>query len=353
MANNSPKDLDLSACTVSTDGGNTNQKLSEFVKTANDTKNNIDSISTIANDAKNIANEAKNNVETINQDINSDNFFTKKNANKPLGTTILDHTGQFAYPPPKSQDGVTWINAGLRPVNGDFNSDYELNPDSRAINIQYSVNVDGNPANNRSFISIIWSDINNAYYAFGSVAFHPRSDGGSDLGRAGNSWNNLFIKTAPNVTSDKNVKTITSILDEKAGNSDRKLMEALYNVNVVNYRLNDAIKEKGEDKARVHTGFIAQDIEQAIRDAGLDPSDYAMWTQDASPEFKWVDTGERDEKGKPVFKYVQEVQKDAKGNVISRQNLRYTEVLCMLLAAHKQKINDLEARLVKLEGKSK
>ncbi|MUG09382.1 tail fiber domain-containing protein [Commensalibacter melissae] len=346
MANNSPKDLDLSACTVSIDGGVTPKQLSEVAKTVNDINGSISNINAMAN-------EAKNGVDDINQKINANTYFAKDGANKPLGTTILDLTGQFAYPPPKPQDGVTWINAGLRPINDDYTQDYEPNPNSREIHIQFSVNSSGEVGNNKGFTDVVWSDNINANYACGSVSFHPLNDGGGDLGRAGNSWNNVFTKTAPNVTSDKNVKTVTSILDEKAGNSDKKLMEALYNVNAVNYRLNDAIKEKGEDKARVHTGFIAQDIEQAIMDAGLDPSDYAMWSKDASPEFKIVDTGEKDENGKPILKSVQEVQKDDKGNVIYRQNLRYTEVICMLLAAHKQKINDLEARLVKLEGKSK
>ena len=345
--NNAPKDLDLSACNVSMDGGNTSQQLSELVKTANDTKEQIASVTAIAS-------QAQINVDNIRKYVNNldlDKYFSIDDANKPLGIVILDLTGQFVYPQPKDMDGVTWINAGLRPINGDYTKDYEPNPKSREIHIQYSVNFNGEKGNNKSFTSVVWSDNINANYAFGSVSFHPLNDGGGDLGRAGNSWNNLFIKTAPNVTSDKNVKTITSILDEKADNSDRKLMDALYNVNVVNYKLNDAIKEKGEDKARVHTGFIAQDIEQAIRDAGLDPSDYAMWTQDASLEFKRVDTGEKDENGNPILKSVQEVPKDDKGDIIYRQKLRYTEVLCMLLAAHKRKINDLETRLMKLESK--
>ncbi|MFS2220486.1 tail fiber domain-containing protein [Commensalibacter sp. A3DC] len=346
MANNSPKDLDLSACTVSIDGGGTPKQLSEVAKTVNDINGNIANINAVAN-------EAKKGVDDINQKINPDTYFAKDGANKPLGTTILDKTGQFTYPPPKTDDGFTWINAGLRPINDDYTQDYEPNPKSREIHMQYSVNSDGNEGNNKTFVNTIWSDGTNPNFAFAAISFHPLNAGGGDLGRAGNPWNNIFTQTAPNVTSDKNVKTITSILDEKADNSDKKLMDALYNVNAVNYRLNDAIKEKGEDKARVHTGFIAQDIEQAIRDAGLDPSDYAMWTQDASPEFKRVDTGEKDKNGNPILKSVQEIPKDEKGNVILRQNLRYTEVLCMLLAAHKQKINDLEARLVKLEGKSK
>lgn len=336
--NNAPKDLDLSACNVSMDGGNTSQQLSELVKTANDTNSKIA-------DILNIASNSKQDVDNLTTKI--DNIYSKENNYQPNGVLPLDNTGQFLFQPAKNEDGVTYITAGYLQKDGYI----QVNTKSREIHYQYSVNSNGNDGNNKSYIDTIWADDFNAYYAFGSVSFHPLNDGGGDLGRAGNSWNNLFIKTAPNVTSDKNVKTITSILDEKADNSDRKLLDALYNVNVVNYKLNDAIKEKGEDKARVHTGFIAQDMEQAIRDAGLDPSDYAMWTQDASPEFKRVDTGEKDENGNPILKSVQEVPKDDKGDVIYSQKLRYTEVICMLLAAHKQKINDLETRLMKLESK--
>ena len=50
--NNAPKDLDLSACNVSMDGGNTSQQLSELVKTANDTNSKIADILNIASNSK-------------------------------------------------------------------------------------------------------------------------------------------------------------------------------------------------------------------------------------------------------------------------------------------------------------
>ena len=52
MANNSPKDLDLSACTVSIDGGGTPKTISEVAKTVNDINGNIANINAAANEAK-------------------------------------------------------------------------------------------------------------------------------------------------------------------------------------------------------------------------------------------------------------------------------------------------------------
>ncbi len=338
MTDTSPNSIDLSNCNVSTDGGKTTQTLAEISKS-------INNVSISISDMSNIASNSKKDVEDIKAELT--NLYGKKDNFKPNGILPLDNTGQFMFQPPKN-DGVTWIAVGWK--NDDIEA--SANPLSREIHLQYSVNGTQTSDNNKNGIDTIWDDGSiKPNYAFGGISFHPQSDGVGNLGRDGNSWNNIYSKTAVNVTSDKNVKKIVSTFDEKADDIHMALMESLYDVNVVSYKLKDAIREKGEERARIHTGFIAQDIERAIKDAGLDPSDYAMWTQDTSSEFKMVDTGEKDKNGNPVLKSSYEPPRDEKGDLIYRQKLRYTELICMLLAAHKQKINGLEARLLKLEGK--
>jgi hypothetical protein len=45
------------------------------------------------------------------------------------------------------------------------------------------------------------------------------------------------------------------------------------------FKFNDAVEKKG-DEARIHVGIIAQDLAQAFREEGLDPSKYAMFCHD-------------------------------------------------------------------------
>ena len=45
------------------------------------------------------------------------------------------------------------------------------------------------------------------------------------------------------------------------------------------FRIKDAVERKG-DEARIHVGVIAQDVEQAFVDAGLDPRRYSLFCED-------------------------------------------------------------------------
>ena len=45
------------------------------------------------------------------------------------------------------------------------------------------------------------------------------------------------------------------------------------------FKWKDAVLEKGTD-ARIHVGVIAQEVQQAFTDAGLDADDYGLFTYD-------------------------------------------------------------------------
>jgi hypothetical protein len=45
------------------------------------------------------------------------------------------------------------------------------------------------------------------------------------------------------------------------------------------FKWNSSVEEKG-DSARTHAGIIAQDVEQAFDDEGLNASNYGLWCSD-------------------------------------------------------------------------
>lgn len=91
------------------------------------------------------------------------------------------------------------------------------------------------------------------------------------------------------------------------------------------YQRTEALELKGDD-ARLHFGIIAQDLEQAFADEGLDAHRYAMFLEDT-----WYVT-EEDGETFPVLEAVPEelresaVQKSLKG-------IRYEQLLAFIIAA--------------------
>lgn len=117
----------------------------------------------------------------------------------------------------------------------------------------------------------------------GAGEFHPEGNGTVDLGRAANRWNDVYAVNATIQTSDANEKCDIEELNEAEGRVAVKAKSLLRK-----FRWNTAVSEKGGE-ARIHFGIIAQDLEQAFADEGLDAGRYGMITKS-----EWVDveTGE-------------------------------------------------------------
>jgi len=92
------------------------------------------------------------------------------------------------------------------------------------------------------------------------------------LGSSANPTTNIYSQNAVIVTSDRNYK-------EEVSDIDDKLLDAWAKVGFKSYKMKAAIAEKG-DEARVHFGFIAQDIIEAFEGAGLDWTQYGLVTFD-------------------------------------------------------------------------
>ena len=89
------------------------------------------------------------------------------------------------------------------------------------------------------------------------------------------------------------------------------------------YKFKDAVSLKG-DKARLHTGFIAQQVEEAFASEGLNGFDYGLVGKDT-----WYEATEEDEEGiihkstEPKEGYIEKTE----------YNVRITELLAFIISA--------------------
>lgn len=105
-------------------------------------------------------------------------------------------------------------------------------------------------------------------------ALRPAVDNNNNLGDASYRWGTVYAATGSINTSDKNQKTVIGSLDTVEQNV-AKAIKSLFKT----FKFNDAITAKG-DKARIHVGVIAQDVQSAFIAQGLDPNKYALFCSD-------------------------------------------------------------------------
>lgn len=168
-----------------------------------------------------------------------------------------------------------------------------------------------------------------ATYNTCSAHWYPSSDNALNLGSGSLRWKQLYAGTSTIATSDARVKTDVEPITASSGFG----MDFIRALNPVQYRFSDAGKSQDVDEfgepvfyeggdrvyvtqegVRPHTGFVAQQVRQALDDIGL--ADWAGWTLDdhADPD--------------------------------SRQGLRYEEFIAPIVAA----LQALDARLASLEN---
>ena len=117
-------------------------------------------------------------------------------------------------------------------------------------------------------------------YIMNSGAFYPNSTGRS-LGTTTNRWGNLYLVSAPNVSSDKNLKTEISEIPDS-------WLDAWQEVDYVRYKFKDSVAQKGLSGARWHVGHIAQDIHEKFNAHNLNAFDIGMLCYD-----KWDESSDQ------------------------------------------------------------
>ncbi|MEE8659256.1 hypothetical protein CGLAMM_01045 [Acetobacteraceae bacterium EV16G] len=189
-------------------------------------------------------------------------------------------------------------------------------------------------------------------------------DGVTNLGGAGNRFNNLFLAGTVNQVSDANEKDVLQALLEPEY-ADRAKLLAFYDaLSPVLYRYKTAVSDKAGD-ARTHVGVIAQAVEAALKDSGLDPADWSLWSQEplmkkdqiaveTNEEKKIVDpkTGLETTLKIPKIDYRYETKPllDENGQPRVRQSLNYIELLMLMSTCQMMKQRDFETRLAALEA---
>ena len=171
--------------------------------------------------------------------------------------------------------------------------------------------------------------------------FEPVSDNDIYLGDGPNRWKTVYSTTGSISTSDLRLKnTITDI--------DDSLLDAWETIQPKQYKFNDATETKGE-QARLHTGYIAQDIEKACTDNNIDATRYGLFCFDSWEEEPEVTEDVEVEKDgvKTTEKRIVQ-QKREKGDSYS---LRYEEALVVECAYIRRENTRLKTRLDTLESR--
>ena len=143
-------------------------------------------------------------------------------------------------------------------------------------------------------------------------------------------WNG----TACQITSDQRLKQQISEIDDK-------LLDAWEDVELSQFKYNDAVDEKG-DNARLHTGYVVQQIDNACKSHGVDISSYGLYCHEEYPqETEEVEVEQADGTKTKERKVIREASE--------HYSLRYTEVYAVECMYLRRCIARLTARIEELE----
>ena len=156
-----------------------------------------------------------------------------------------------------------------------------------------------------------------------------------DLGRSSARYDDVYATNGTIQTSDEREKQqITSLTNAEI--TAAKAISKLFKT----FKWNKSVAENGEN-ARTHTGVIAQQVETAMSDVGLNASNYAFYINTT-----WW---ESDQEGElRAYKTQEEAPEGATEH--NRKGIRYPELLSFIGAATEQRLTSIEARLTALEG---
>ena len=122
---------------------------------------------------------------------------------------------------------------------------------------------------------------------------------------------------------------------------DDKLLDAWEDVEPSQFKYNDAVDQK-KDKARLHTGYVVQQIDSACKSHGVDISTYGLYCHEEYPqETEEVEVENEDGTKTKEKKVIREASE--------HYSLRYTEVYAVECMYLRRCIARLTARIEELE----
>ena len=185
----------------------------------------------------------------------------------------------------------------------------------------------GTSYNKGSFVSLKGKDHNNgSEFAIGagSQRMYLKPNG---------TW--TWTGQAVQLVSDQRLKQQIAEIDDK-------LLDAWEDVEPSQFKYNDAVDQKGKDKARLHTGYVVQQIDKACANHGVDISAYGLYCHEEYPEeTEEVEVEQADGTKTKETKVIREASE--------HYSLRYTEVYAVECMYLRRCIARLTARIEELE----
>lgn len=170
-------------------------------------------------------------------------------------------------------------------------------------------------------------------------AFRGDDSNGVNLGTPTNKWKDVYATNATINTSDRNAKTCIKNIDDK-------LLNAWGNVSLASFKFKDAVEKKG-DSARIHMGYIAQDIQEELNKYGIDACRYGLFCYNSwdAQEEKSHEERTAEDGNVETVKVIDTPAREA-GETFG---LRYIECLVVECAYLRKKNKELSDRITKLE----
>ena len=154
-----------------------------------------------------------------------------------------------------------------------------------------------------------------------------------------------FMWTLPDGTWTWSGQAVQLVSDQRlkqqVSNIDDKLLDAWEDVEPSQFKYNDAVDQK-KDKARLHTGYVVQQIDSACKSHGVDISQYGLYCHEEYPqETEEVEVEQADGTKTKERKVIREASE--------HYSLRYTEVYAVECMYLRRCIARLTARIEELE----
>ena len=195
-------------------------------------------------------------------------------------------------------------------------------------------------------------------FAGGSNAILPTNqtslrDNAIDFGLSNYRYQDIYATNGTIQTSDEREKqNIASLTDAEM--TAAKAISKLFKT----FKWKDKVTEKG-DNARTHAGVIAQQVETAMSDAGLDAGNYAFFISttwwETQTEVAAVEANEEKRiEAKDAYTrtdtYHTKDEAPEGATERNRKGIRYPELLSFIGAATEQRLTSIESRLTALEA---
>jgi len=217
----------------------------------------------------------------------------------------------------------------------DYGSIVEIRKDGTLVG---SINTQASGGSGRLAIGNgdvgLWFLDNHDSIAPFTISGNTSRDNAIDLGFSSIRFDDIYATNGTIQTSDQNEKQQIASLTS-AEITAAKAISKLFKT----FKWKDAVAEKS-DSARTHAGVIAQDVQQAMTDAGLDAGDYAFFISTT-----WWET--QTDTRTDIYDTADEAPEGATER--TRLGIRYPELLAFVGAATEQRLTHLETLEARIE----